>query len=388
MWWFASPKIVFGSDSLEFLETLKGKALVVTDSNLLKAGIVSKVLKRLEVAGVEYHIYDKVEPDPSYEIVLEGVEIAKKIKPDTIIGVGGGSSLDAAKGIRVIYENPGLDPEEISPMLEISTGKTKLILIPTTSGSGSEASNAIVLTKTEEGRKISAISPSVIADYAIIDPEMVKDMPPKVVAFTGLDALSHAVDAYVSAWKNDFADGLCIQACKLLFEYLPRAYRNREDSEAVEKVHIAATLSGLAIGCSQAGLSHSIGHSLGAVFHIPHGFACGIALPYTTKYYAKYALEYYEELASHVGIEQKGEKAVDTLVEKITSLLNSLGVPDNFRDLLEEYGISRDDFMSKLDVLVQNASIDNTVVTLLDIPSDEDFRKLFIYAYEGKEVDF
>jgi len=217
---------------------------------------------------------------------------------------------------------------------------------------------------------------------------MVKDLPERVATFTGLDALSHAIDAYVSGWKNDFADGVCIQACKLLFAFLPRACTNRNDSEAVEKVHNAATLAGLAIGNSQAGLSHSLGHAIGGVFHIPHGFACGISLPYTTEYYSRFALDHYEELAYHLGIREEGEKAVYELVLKIKSLLKALNVPSRMKEIFEEYGIGEGEFYRNLDKLVYNASTDNTVLTLADIPSEEDFEKLFIYAFEGKDVDF
>ncbi len=385
MWWFSSPRIAFGEDSLEFLETLEGRFLIVTDANLVKSGIVDKVTRY--VRG-EYEIFDRVEPDPSFEIVEEGVMIARSFQPDYIIGVGGGSSLDVAKGVRIIYENPDLDPEEISPWVDVEEKGVRLILIPTASGSGSEGSNAIVLTKKDENRKIASVHPRIMADYAIVDPEMVKDLPERVAIFTGLDALSHAIDAYVSAWKNDFADGLCIQACKILFNYLPRACKNRGDREAVEKVHNAATLAGLAIGSSQAGLSHSLGHSIGGVFHIPHGFACGISLPYTTKYYSRFVMDYYEDLAYHLGIQAKGEQAVDELVNRIKSLISSLNVPDNLRGILREYGVNEKEFYDRIDQLVYNASTDNTVLTLADIPSEDDFRKLFIYAFEGKEIDF
>ncbi|RLI79092.1 NAD-dependent alcohol dehydrogenase [Archaeoglobales archaeon] len=377
MWWFSSPKIIFGEDSLDFLDRLDGKVLIITDENLIKACVLDKVTAKLS----EYEIFDEVKPDPSFEVVVRAVKHAKRYKPDLIFGVGGGSSLDVAKGVRLIYDNPNIELEEVTPWTDLEV-KTKLILIPTASGSGSEASNAIVLTKEDENRKIASINPAVMADYAIVDPEMVKSLPKKVAAFTGLDALSHAIDAYVSAWKNDFVDGICIQACKLLFEYLPRAYKDREDAEAVEKVHNAATLAGLAIGSSQAGLSHAIGHSL-AIFHIPHGFACGVVLPYTIQYYSKYAKEYYEELAYHVGLHD-----VEQLVEKIKDLMVAIDTPTNLRELLEEYGVSKEEFLEKLDVLVNNASMDNTIVTLLEIPSDEDLRKIFLYAYEGRDVDF
>lgn len=385
MWWFSSPRIAFGEDALEFLEDLQGRFLIVTDSNLVKAGVVERVTKRL---SGEIEIYDGVEPDPTFEIVDEAVAVAKTFQPDYIIGVGGGSSLDVAKGVRIIYENPDLNAEEISPWTDVEEKGVKLILIPTASGSGSEASNAIVLTKKDENRKIALVHPRIMADYAIVDPEMVKDLPERVAIFTGLDALSHAVDAYVSAWKNDFTDGICIQACKLLFAFLPRACKDRSDKEAVERVHNAATLAGLAIGSSQAGLSHSLGHAIGGVFHIPHGFACGISLPYATKYYSRFALEYYEELAYHLGIPEKGEKAVDGLVRKIKNLLAKLNVPDNLRGIFKEYGIEEEEFYKNLDKLVYNASTDNTVLTLAEIPSEEDFERLFVSAFEGKEIDF
>jgi alcohol dehydrogenase class IV len=244
------------------------------------------------------------------------------------------------------------------------------------------------LTKKEENRKIASIHPYIMADYAIVDPEMVKDLPLRVAVFTGLDALSHAMDAFVSSWKNDFTDGLCIQACKLLFRYLPRACKDRSDLEAVEKVHNASTIAGIAIGSSQAGLSHTLGHSLGSIFHIPHGFACGIALPYTTKFYSKFVLEQYEELAYHLGINEKGEKAVDELVAKVKNLLVEIGSPTNYRDLFKELGIPESEFYDKLDNLVENASYDNTILTLVEAPNDEEVRKLFTYAFEGKDVDF
>ncbi len=385
MWWFSSPRIAFGEDALEFLEDLQGRFLIVTDSNLVKAGVVERVTKRL---SGEIEIYDGVEPDPTFEIVDEAVAVAKTFQPDYVIGVGGGSSLDVAKGVRIIYENPDLNAEEISPWSDVEEKGVKLILIPTASGSGSEASNAIVLTKKDEDRKVASVHPRIMADYAIVDPEMVKDLPERVAIFTGLDALSHAVDAYVSAWKNDFTDGICIQACKLLFAFLPRACKDRSDKEAVERIHNAATLAGLAIGSSQAGLSHSLGHAIGGVFHIPHGFACGISLPYTTKYYSRFALEYYEELAYHLGILEKGEKAVDELVRKIKNLLAELNVPDNLRGIFREYGIEEEEFYKNLDKLVYNASTDNTVLTLAEIPSEEDFERLFVSAFEGKEIDF
>lgn len=289
--------------------------------------------------------------------------------------------MDAAKTIRVLYEMPDMEIESITPFTPLKIGKTTLILIPTTSGTGSEATTAIVLTKKDEQRKTPTVNIKAGADIAIVDPSLAEALPPAVAANTGMDALSHAIDAYISDWKSDFADGLAIKAAEMIFQYLPRAYKDRNDREAKEKMHIAASIAGLAFGNSQAGLSHSLGHSLGAVFHLPHGKACGISLPYSLQFEAKEpeVMDLLAEFAYYLRIED-----VAALVKKIFDLLTAIDIPHS----LNKTDISKEDFEARLDKLTENAGQDATAVTIKRTASNEEFRKLFECIYAGKEVDF
>ncbi len=379
MWYFISPDIFFGEDALEKLRDVEGKqAFIVTDKVMMELGYVQKIQNLLDMESV---VFDEVEPDPSYETVIKGKEMIAKTESDVIIGLGGGSPMDAAKTIRVLYEMPDMEIESITPFTPLKIGKTTLILIPTTSGTGSEATTAIVLTKKDEQRKTPTVNIKAGADIAIVDPSLAEALPPVVAANTGMDALSHAIDAYISEWKSDFADGLAIKAAEMIFQYLPRAYKDRNDREAKEKMHIAASIAGLAFGNSQAGLSHSLGHSLGAVFHLPHGKACGISLPYSLQFEAKEpeVMDLLAEFAYYLRIED-----VAALVKKIFDLLTAIDIPHSLR----ETDISKEDFEARLDKLTENAGQDATAVTIKRTASNEEFRKLFECIYEGKEVDF
>lgn len=379
MWYFISPDIFFGEDALEKLRDVEGKqAFIVTDKVMMELGYVQKIQSLLDMESV---VFDEVEPDPSYETVIKGKEMIAKTESDVIIGLGGGSPMDAAKTIRVLYEMPDMEIESITPFTPLKIGKTTLILIPTTSGTGSEATTAIVLTKKDEQRKTPTVNIKAGADIAIVDPSLAEALPPVVAANTGMDALSHAIDAYISDWKSDFADGLAIKAAEMIFQYLPRAYKDRNDREAKEKMHIAASIAGLAFGNSQAGLSHSLGHSLGAVFHLPHGKACGISLPYSLQFEAKEpeVMDLLAEFAYYLRIED-----VAALVKKIFDLLTAIDIPHS----LNKTEISKEDFEARLDKLTENAGQDATAVTIKRTASNEEFRKLFECIYEGKEVDF
>lgn len=379
MWYFISPDIFFGEDALEKLRDVEGKqAFIVTDKVMMELGYVQKIQSLLDMESV---VFDEVEPDPSYETVIKGKEMIAKTESDVIIGLGGGSPMDAAKTIRVLYEMPDMEIESITPFTPLKIGKTTLILIPTTSGTGSEATTAIVLTKKDEQRKTPTVNIKAGADIAIVDPSLAEALPPAVAANTGMDALSHAIDAYISEWKSDFADGLAIKAAEMIFQYLPRAYKDRNDREAKEKMHIAASIAGLAFGNSQAGLSHSLGHSLGAVFHLPHGKACGISLPYSLQFEAKEpeVMDLLAEFAYYLRIED-----VAALVKKIFDLLTAIDIPHS----LNKTEISKEDFETRLDKLTENAGQDSTAVTIKRTASNEEFRKLFECIYEGKEVAF
>ena len=245
MWYFDCPEIVYGEEALGHLETLKGeRAFIVTDPVLHRLGYTERVAEKLRAAGMMVECFTEVEPEPSLQTVRKGAAEMLVFKPDWIVGLGGGSSLDAAKAMWVLYERPDLQPDEISPMMELNIGKlAKLVAIPTTAGTGSEATWATVLTDKSDGRKLALGSRETVPTVAIVDPAMTRNLPPRVTADTGLDALSHAIEGYLSTFHNDFTDGICLKAIQLIFEYLPRAYDDGSDLEAREHMAAASTSS-------------------------------------------------------------------------------------------------------------------------------------------------
>jgi alcohol dehydrogenase class IV len=389
MWFFKSPEIVFGEESLSYLERLQGKrAYIVTDAIVAQLGHAARVRDCLQNAGLEVRVFDRVEPDPSVETARAGAALMAEFQPDWIIGLGGGSSLDAAKAMWVLYERPDIDPEGISPIEALGLrAKARFIAIPTTSGTGSEATWAIVLTSVTERRKLGLGSREAMPDVAILDPSLVMSLPPRVTADTGMDALTHAVEGFTCQWRNDFSDGLCLQAARMVFEYLPRAYRDGNDVEARTKMHNAACIAGLGFGNAMASLAHGMGHSLGGVFHVPHGRGVSLCLPYTVEYCARGepGSTRYGELARFLGLPGATEaEAAASVAAAVRQLQMTLDQPRT----LEACGIARPDLEREIELLVFNASNDNQTVTSTRIPDDHEMRKLFEYAYEGKSIDF
>jgi len=388
MWELTFPKtIVAGEGALDYLREVEGnRALIVTDKVIRKLGFAEKIANYLKESGIEVEVFDDVEPEPSVETVVKGAEFARRYGPDWLIGLGGGSCMDTAKAIWVLYANPDVEVAEINPFTKFDVReKARLICIPTTSGTGAEATWASIITDTKDERKMEQGSREIVSDIVILDPELPKSMPRSLVADTGLDALTHAIEAYVSQWSNDFSDALAIKAIQIIFKYLPRAYRNPEDKEAKEKMHNAATMAGMAFGNSQVGIAHAMGHSLGAIFRVPHGRTVDLFLSYSIEYAAREAKERYADIARAIGIEAKtDEEAVEKLVEAVRGLDREVGEPASIKEL----GIPRDDFEKRLDDLVTRAM--NSTCTFMNprVPDSEDTRKLFLYAFDGKEVDF
>ena len=219
MWYFTSPKIVFGEDALSHLEQLKGqRAFIVTDANLARLGFAERVQARLAVAGIESTVFADVEPEPSLQMVRRCAQAMAEYAPDWVVGLGGGSSLDAAKGAWFLYERPDVDPAAINPFEDFGLrNRARLIAIPTTSGTGADVTMAAVLTDQDEGRKLGLGSHELVPDIAIVDPSLVSALPAQLTADTGLDALTHAIEGYTCAFRNDFADGLCLKAIQLIF---------------------------------------------------------------------------------------------------------------------------------------------------------------------------
>lgn len=387
MWNFISPRIVFGEGALDVLDELQGqRALIVTDTTMVQLGLVDKVKAHLKKAGIAVHVFDKVEPDPSVQTVRQGAEVAQEVCPDWVIGLGGGSPIDAAKAIWILYERPDIEPAAIGPVGELGLRKkARLIAIPTTSGTGAEVTWAIVLTDTVEKRKMGLGHQENIADMAIVDPEMAAGMPPRLTADTGLDALVHAVEGYTCTWHTDFTDGLCLHALRLVFQYLPRAVSDGQDMEAREKMHNAATCAGLGFGNAMASMAHAMGHSLGGAFHVPHGRAVALFLPYTIEFFAPLAPERFAELAAFVGCSDADDvKAARALANHIRELCRKVGNPTS----VAETGIERKAYEEQLDKLTDDALNDTQMVTAVRTPTIEEVRQLFLYAYDGRPVDF
>jgi alcohol dehydrogenase class IV len=387
MWYFDSPKIVFGEGALAHLREIEGhRAFVVSDENLSQLGFVEMVQDQLSKAGLESEVFLGVEPDPSLQTVKRGAAAMTGFAPDWVVGLGGGSCLDAAKAMWVLYERPDLRPEAINPVERLGLRqKARLITIPTTAGTGAEATWAIVLTDTKDERKLALGSRENMADVAIVDPSLSGGMSPQLTADTGMDALTHAVEGYVSAWSNDFTDGLCLRAIDLVLRYLPVAYENGANEEARERMANAATLAGLGFGNSMAGLAHSLAHALGGVFHTPHGRAVGLFLPYTIEYAARESPARYSEIARYLGFPVESESAgAQLVVDAVGDLLTRVGQPTS----LKEAGLERDAIEERMDKLVENAGNEATTVVHPRIASGEELERLFLCAWEGRRVGF
>lgn len=389
MWFFKSPEIVFGEEALGYLQRLEGKrAIIVTDEVIVKLGHAARVQQVLEEAGFQVAIFDRVEPDPSLETVRAGASSMNEFGPDWIIGLGGGSAMDAAKAMWILYERPDMDPEGINPIEILHLRqKARLIAIPTTSGTGSEATWAVVLTNKAERRKLGLGSREDLPDMAIVDPSFVMGMPPRLTADTGMDALTHALEGYTSAYKNDFSDGLCLVAAQLVFKYLPRAYRDGSDIEARTKMHYAASIAGMGFGNSMAALAHGLGHSLGAVFHVPHGRAVSLFLPYVIEFCARgdAGTTCYACMARYLELPSSNEaEAAAGLAQAIRKLEADLDQPRSLADC----GISRQDLAKELELLVFNTGNDSSTVSSTRIPDDAETRRLYEYAFDGRSIDF
>jgi alcohol dehydrogenase class IV len=387
MWIFNSPKVVFGDDALEHLENLRGeRAFFVTDANMVAFGFVEQVQQRLAVAGLDSAVFAEVEPNPSVQTVRRAAEQMATYQPDWIIGLGGGSAMDAAKAAWLLYENPDADPAAINPMEDYGLRqKARLIAIPTTSGTGSESTWATVLTDTDLQMKLALGTPELLPDLAIVDSTLVMGLPPRITADTGMDVLTHAVEAYTNTLANDFSDGLALKAIDLVLKFLPRAYANGADAEAREHMHNAAAIAGLAFGNSMLALSHAMGHSLGAVFHVPHGRSVGLFLPYVIEFTANGGGTRYSDIAHFLRLPAEDE---ETGTASLVGAIRGLSASVDFATSIQALGIERAAFEEALPKLVANAEADNQLFFNTRFAESDDLAKLFMCAYEGRSVDW
>ena len=388
MQFFGVPFTVFNDDALQYLNTITGKrALIVTDRGITKLGLADPVVAELRQAGIDSMIFDGVEPDPSIQCVGKCTAMAADYQPDWIIGLGGGSSMDTAKSTLLCYAT-GLTPLDVSPSDFYNVrAKARLICIPTTSGTGSEATPMIVLTDSENERKIGLLSFETLPDVALLDPRMVMSMPPQITGDTGMDALCHAIEGYITIWRMKFTDGPGIESVRLVFESLKKAYDDGSDAEARKDMMYAAHMAGTCIGNGMAGLGHSLGHALGGLFHIPHGRTVGLFLPYTMEYLAgsEETAVRLAEIAQFCGL-AKGDarKSAASLVDAVRKLAKSVGQPLAVKDT----GIKREDYVKAMPGLVDRAVNEAPTIALTRVPEAEDLEKMFTCAYDGTPCNF
>jgi alcohol dehydrogenase class IV len=389
-WEFIIPKIVFGEDAIEELERLQGKnAFIITDKVINKLGLVDKVTQILAERQWNVAVWDCAEPDPRISSVQEASNGIRSFEADTIIAIGGGSVMDTAKAAWVLYAQPDMDLTALSPFDEIGVAKkAKLVCIPTTAGTGSESTHSIVIREDETGRKFATVNSELVPALAILDPFFVKDLPKNLTATTGMDALTHAVEGYISTWKNDISDGFSMKAVKMVFEWLPKSVENLEDLEAREKMLIASSLAGMAFGNSQVALAHSLGHSLGSVLRLHHGLAVGMALPYVIEYNCKGdsdAARHYSELASLIGITGKKHLTVARkFAQAVRDFMVRIGSPIS----LKAAKVKKKDFKAGIDKLVEYAMMDATITMNPRNIDSGTIRRIYEYMFEGNPIDF
>jgi alcohol dehydrogenase class IV len=389
MWYFRSPEIIFGQDALDYLTQLSGsRALIVTDPTMVELGFVKLVAEKLEAVGISSEVFCEVVAEPPVEVIQRGAATMTKYQPDWIVGLGGGSPIDAAKAMWILYENPDIDILAVNPFEPFNLRqKAKMVAISATSGTGAEATWGIVLTDPASQRKVAVGSPLNLPDVAIVDPVLAATMPPQLTADTGMDALTHAIEGYTSTWYNDFSDGLCLKAIQLIFDYLPRAVANGQDEEAREKMHNAAAIAGLGFINSMCSMAHALGHSLGAIYNLPHGRSVGLFLPYTIQFNAfDNEQTRYHEIANFLGVPAAtAEQGAASLVRVIHQLADKIGQPRSIQQALD---ISLAELGKNLDKLVEHAEDDTQIITAVRPPSTDDVRNLFLYAYHGKDIDW
>ncbi len=390
MWTFSCPFIAYGDNSLEYIAQIQGKkAFIVTDKNIVKLGLAKLVTDQLDAVNIKWEIFDEVEPEPSLNTVKKGGVAVGKYQPDWVIGIGGGSCMDAAKAIIILLVRPDLEPDSIIASDTYNfRAKARLMAIPTTSGTGAEATWAIILTDTKENRKLGLGTTECMPDVAILDPVMVAGMPPQITADTGMDVITHAIEGYVSTWGTSITDGPGLVATRKTLEYLPKTYKNGDDLEARKEMQNAAILGGMSFGNSMAGLGHSTGHALGAMFHVPHGRAVGLFLPYTMEYLINGSEETtakYAEIARFCRIASGSDKeCAKALVAKIRALAKEIGQPLSVKDC----GIDKAKYEESISGLIDRALNEVMTMTVTRVPGEEDLGKIFRYAYEGKSIDF
>ncbi len=409
LWFKVPPKVYFKRGCLDLaLKELKGKkrAFIVTDRFLFNSGAVDNITKVLDEIGIDHQVFFDVKPDPTIATVKQAMEIVKPYEPDVIIALGGGSPMDAGKIIWLLYEQPDTNFADISMrFMDIRKRicqipelgqKATMVCIPTTSGTGSEVTPFSIITDEKTHYKYAIADYALTPNMAIVDPNFVDGMPKGLTAASGIDALVHSLEAYVSCMATNFTNSNALEATKLVFKYLARSYNEgANDPVAREKMHYAATIAGMSFANAFLGLCHSMAHKLGAMYNIPHGVANALLIRQIIKFNAvdkptkqaifpqyKYpnAKTKYGQVADEIGLGGKtDDEKVERLIKAVDELMTEINLPKSIR----EFGVKEEEFMANLDVLVERAFDDQCTGANPRYPLMSEIKKLFLDAYEG-----
>ncbi len=410
LWFRVPPKVYFKRGAVDLaLRELEGKkrAFIVTDRFLFNSGAIHSITNVLDEINIDYQIFFDVKPEPALSTINQALDIIRPYEPDVIIALGGGSPMDAAKIMWLMYEQPDTVFEDISMrFMDIRKRickipdlgkKAMMVAIPTTSGTGSEVTPFSIITDDDTHVKYAIADYALTPNMAIIDPNFVDGMPKGLTAASGIDALVHSVEAYVSALATNFTNSNALEATKLVFKYLPRSYKQgANDPAAREKMHYAGTIAGMAFANSFLGLCHSMAHKLGAAFNIPHGVANSLLINHVIKYNAtdcpkkqctfpqyKFpnAKAKYGQIADELKLGGKDDdEKVQLLIDAITKLKKEVNLPMS----IKEFGVSKKDFDAKLDTLVELAFDDQCTGANPAYPLMSEIKQIFIDAYDGK----
>ena len=412
MLWFRAPeKIYFKRGclpvALEELKTVmdKKRAFIVTDKFLAESGFTSRITEKLNEIGILHSTFSDIMPDPTLQSAKNGAKLMAAFKPDVIIALGGGSAMDAAKIMWVLYEHPEVDFADMAMRFSdirkrIYTfpkmgEKAYFVAVPTSAGTGSEVTPFAVITDEKTGVKYPLADYELLPDMAIVDVDLHMSAPQGLTAASGIDAVSHAIEAYVSVMASDFTDGLAIHALKIIFEYLPAAYADGANAVAREKMANAATIAGMAFANAFLGVCHSMAHKLGAYFHLPHGIANALLLDEVIRFnaaevptkmgtFSQYAYPHtkrrYAEIAEALNL---GGKTDDEKVENLIKAIDALKEKTGIRRTIKDYGIEEEEFLAKLDEMSENAFDDQCTGANPRYPLVEEIRQMYLNAYYG-----
>lgn len=385
---FTLPRDLYhGKGALEALKTLEGKKAIVCvgGGSMKRNGFLDRAVNYLQEAGMEVKLFEGIEPDPSVETVMDGAAVMREFEPDWIVAMGGGSPIDAAKAMWIFYEYPDFTFEQaVVPFgLPELRQKAKFVAIPSTSGTATEVTAFSVITDYKAKIKYPLADFNITPDIAIVDPDLAQTMPAKLVAHTGMDALTHAIEAYTASLKSNFTDPLALKAIEMVDENLVKSFAG--DKEARNLMHEAQCLAGMAFSNALLGIVHSMAHKIGAVFHIPHGCANAIFLPYVIQYNRSVCEDRYANIARVLKLEgQTNSELTDSLIEKINEFNKELNIPAT----MKEYGVTEEEFLANVKHIAHNAVLDACTGSNPREIDDETMERLLSCTFYGNKVDF